>query len=57
MQGVNKLDYFLKVSAFQVYKNKELEKNKLLIDSYIEDRRVKILRETLFGIDSYNLKN
>ena len=24
LQGINKLDYYLKVSAYQIYKNKDL---------------------------------
>ena len=32
LQGISKLDYFLKVSMFQIYKDKELNKERVSID-------------------------
>ena len=43
LQGVNKLDYFLKVSVFQKYKDKNLENMKL---SMISDSLIDTVTET-----------
>ena len=43
LQGISKLDYLIKVSCFQMYKDKNLEfqKNQRIESFYSENERVK----------------
>jgi len=45
LQGISKLDYFLKVSMFQVYKDKELNKERVSID----DRNQTVTYRDIYG--------